>query len=104
MAVGDLGVPLEVLKNTVNTITEEKGNMSSYLSSISEDVKNLRNKWDSPASQSLQGIAANMSDKFKDLETSVNSFAEFLTNVIQNYSETEAAATQQMTDVMNAFK
>ena len=100
----DLGVSLEVLQSTVNTITQEKTSMRTCLSAISEDVRNLRSKWDSPASQNLQRIASNMSDRFKDLETSVNSFAEFLTDVIRNYSETEEAATQQMTDVMSAFQ
>lgn len=100
----NLGVSIEKLQETVNTMRELKGTMASRLNNVSASVSNLRSRYDSPAAQNLQGIASNMAGRFAELEKEVDSFSNFLDGVIKNYTVTESTAEAKLVDVMNQFK
>ena len=99
----NLGVSLDKLVETVGIIREQDQTMSTKLNGISDSVNNLRNSWDSPAAQNLQGIASKMSDRFEELHKDVIAFANFLDNVIKNYDVTEEQAENMMQNIMQAF-
>lgn len=100
----NLGVSLDKLVETVGIIREQDQIMATKLNGVSDNVSNLRNSWDSPAAQNIQGIASKMSDRFEDLHKDVMAFATFLDGVISNYDVTEAQAENVMQSVMQAFK
>ncbi len=100
---GNLGVTIEKLQETVQTLNDENGNMQAKLQNIADSVSNLRSSWESPAAENLQSIASNMSARFEELRALVNDFALFLQNSIDNYETTEGKAEEMMSSVMQAF-
>lgn len=100
---GDLGVSLDVLTQTTESIREQKTVMTTKLNEISSSVSNMRSVWDSPASQSLQSIASQMSDRFAELAKDVENFAIYLEGITQNYEKTEEKQKGSLDTLLQAF-
>lgn len=99
----NLGVSLDKLNQTLGVLREQKSAMKGRLSAVSSSVASLRGSWDSPAAQSLQGIAAKMENRFGELEKEVNGFATVLEGILKNYKTNEAKTESMMDKVMSSF-
>ena len=99
----NLGVSIDKLISTVGVLREQKGVMKGKLSAVSTSITELRGSWDSPAAQSLQGIASQMQGRFDELEKEVDAFANVLDGIIRNYQANEAKNEAVMDQVMGAF-
>ena len=100
---GNIGVDIQVVKNTSADIRNQKSTMRTNLRAISEGVNNLKSSWQSEAADQLSTIAANMNGKFDELDKAVEDFALFLDGVAQNYEATERAAVASQQSVANMF-
>ncbi|QUC66377.1 hypothetical protein [Aristaeella hokkaidonensis] len=100
----NVGISLDEAVRVLGVIREQKSTMKGKLSNISSSVSNLKSSWKSDAADNLQGIAANMQDRFNELEKDVDGFATLLEQIIQNWDKTETSTKTVMDKVMNAFK
>lgn len=99
----NLGVSVEKLKETVNTLRNQKSIMAGKLSDISNAVAQLNSSWQSDAANNLKPIADKMAEKFTGLEKEVEGFAVFLERVIEGYIVTEHHTTNLTDEVMNQY-
>ncbi len=99
----NLGVSVEKLKETVNTLRVQKSIMARNLDNISNVVAQLNSSWQSDAANNLKPIADKMAEKFAGLEKEVEGFAVFLEHVSKGYDDTERHTTNLTDKVMNQY-
>ncbi|MCM1181368.1 MAG: pore-forming ESAT-6 family protein [Clostridium sp.] len=89
-AVEGISISLNEVSATANTLRTLNTTLGADLANIKAEINNLKTKWQSDSSDTIQAKINGMQTQFDEYSKVIEAYAKFLDDTVTSYQETES--------------